>query len=107
MRNLAQSSPYVTASCWFSAGKRAFWASGGCRNPAAGCWQCPNSPTTSSSWGGVLARTRWAPGAAALAGAARAVEAVVADGRSADAALADDESTGERAAVRAIGLGTL
>jgi 16S rRNA (cytosine967-C5)-methyltransferase len=35
------------------------------------------------------------------------VEAVVTHGRSADAALADDESTGERAAVRAIGLGTL
>jgi len=54
-----------------------------------------------------LARARWAPGAAALAGAARVVEAVVTNGRSADAALADDESTGERAAVRAIGLGTL
>src|ERR1700745_2697427 len=52
-------------------------------------------------------RTRWAPGAAALAAAARVVEAVVTHGRSADAALAEDESTGERAAVRAIGLGTL
>ncbi|HEY2275216.1 MAG TPA: 16S rRNA (cytosine(967)-C(5))-methyltransferase RsmB [Steroidobacteraceae bacterium] len=54
-----------------------------------------------------MARTRWAPGAAALAAAARVVEAVVTNGRSADAALADEESPGERAAVRAIGLGTL
>jgi 16S rRNA (cytosine967-C5)-methyltransferase len=56
-----------------------------------------------------LARTRWAPGATALAAAARVVEAVVTNGRSADAALAeaDEESSAERAAVRAIGLGTL
>jgi 16S rRNA (cytosine967-C5)-methyltransferase len=54
-----------------------------------------------------LARTRWAPGAAALAGAARVVDAVVSDGRSADSALARAEGEGERAAVRAIALGTL
>jgi 16S rRNA (cytosine967-C5)-methyltransferase len=54
-----------------------------------------------------LAKTRWAPGAPALAGAARVVEAVVAHGRSADAALADAGSGEDRAAVRAIALGTL
>jgi 16S rRNA (cytosine967-C5)-methyltransferase len=54
-----------------------------------------------------LARTRWAPGAPALAGAARVVEAVVTSGRSADAALADSESADDRSAVRAIALGTL
>ena len=54
-----------------------------------------------------MARTPWAPGAAALAGAARVVEAVATSGRSADAALADADSSGERAAVRAIALGTL
>ena len=54
-----------------------------------------------------MARTGWAPGATALAGAARVVEAVVTGGRSADAALASAEPTVERAAVRAIALGTL
>ena len=54
-----------------------------------------------------MARTRWAPGAAALAAAARVVEAVVTSGRSADAALAQGESADDRAAVRAIALGTL
>ena len=57
--------------------------------------------------GAALARTPWAPGAPALAAAARAVEAVASGGQSADAALAAAESTPERAAVRAITLGTL
>jgi 16S rRNA (cytosine967-C5)-methyltransferase len=54
-----------------------------------------------------LARTRWAPGATALAAAARVVEAVVAHGRSADAALAGGGSGEDRSAVRAIALGTV
>lgn len=54
-----------------------------------------------------LARTPWAPGAPALAAAARAIDAVVTDGRSADAALTAAEASPERAAVRAITLGTV
>jgi 16S rRNA (cytosine967-C5)-methyltransferase len=54
-----------------------------------------------------LARTRWAPGATALASAARVVEAVVTHGRSADAALSSGDFAAERSAVRAIALGTL
>jgi 16S rRNA (cytosine967-C5)-methyltransferase len=54
-----------------------------------------------------LARTPWAPGAPALAGAARAVDAVLSEGQSADAALVAAESLPERAAIRAITLGTL
>ena len=60
-----------------------------------------------------MARTRWAPGATALAGAARAVEAVIARGESADAALrnaaagAHAVAGSDRAALRAIALGTL
>ncbi|HUL47438.1 MAG TPA: 16S rRNA (cytosine(967)-C(5))-methyltransferase RsmB [Steroidobacteraceae bacterium] len=54
-----------------------------------------------------MARTRWAPGATALAAGARVVDAVVAHGRSADAALADAASGADRSAVRAITLGTL
>ncbi len=54
-----------------------------------------------------MARTRWAPGAPALAAAARVVEAVVASGRSADAALAEGDFADDRSAVRAIALGTL
>jgi 16S rRNA (cytosine967-C5)-methyltransferase len=61
----------------------------------------------SPSWGGGLARTRWAPGARALAGAARAVAAVIARGESADVALARLAAGPDRAAVRAIALGTL
>src|SRR5262249_58264300 len=49
-----------------------------------------------------LARSRWAPGAPALAGAARALQAVTERGLSADAALKDAESS----AVRAIALGS-
>jgi 16S rRNA (cytosine967-C5)-methyltransferase len=52
-------------------------------------------------------RTRWAPGAAALAEAARAVCAVVFEGRSADQAVAASDGTPQRAAVRAIALGTI
>src|SRR4029077_2659496 len=103
---MVPSSPYVMTSCSSSA-DGGCWASGKSRNLAGGYSRCPNSPTTWISWVGVLARTRWAPGAAARAAAARVVEAVVTHGRSADAALADDGSTGERAAVRAIGLGTV
>ena len=50
--------------------------------------------------------TRWAPGASALADAARALAAVV-RGRSAEEALARFESAPERAALRAITLGSL
>ena len=54
-----------------------------------------------------MARTPWAPGAPALAAAARAVEEVISCGRSADAALASLANAPERAAIRAITLGTL
>ncbi|MBV8495603.1 MAG: 16S rRNA (cytosine(967)-C(5))-methyltransferase RsmB, partial [Gammaproteobacteria bacterium] len=57
-----------------------------------------------------MARTAWAPGAPALAGAARAVDAVLRRGHSAEAALGSGETYAERAersAVRAITLGTL
>ncbi|HUO18833.1 MAG TPA: 16S rRNA (cytosine(967)-C(5))-methyltransferase RsmB [Steroidobacteraceae bacterium] len=54
-----------------------------------------------------MARTRWAPGAPALAGAARVVAAVALQGRSADAALAAQDLAAERSQVRAIALGTL
>ena len=53
-----------------------------------------------------MVRTPWAPGAPALAAAARAVEAVVSRGASADAALAP-ASGADRAAVQAITLGAL
>ena len=52
-------------------------------------------------------RSRWAPGAAALADAARAVSTVVFEGRSADEALRAFEESSQRAAVRAIALGSL
>ena len=83
-------------------------------------------PTVRASWGGALAsktrdfagtpvshpakspvRTPWAPGAPALAAAARAVDEVVSSGRSAEAALAAHEGDAHRAAVRAIALGTI
>jgi 16S rRNA (cytosine967-C5)-methyltransferase len=54
-----------------------------------------------------LSRTRWAPGAPALAAAARALDAVIFHGQSADPALAAQEGRADRAAVRAIALGTL
>jgi 16S rRNA (cytosine967-C5)-methyltransferase len=54
-----------------------------------------------------LARTPWAPGAPALAAAARAVDEVIGCGHSADAALAGLANGPDRAAVRAITLGTL
>jgi 16S rRNA (cytosine967-C5)-methyltransferase len=52
-------------------------------------------------------RTRWAPGAAPLADAARVVAAVAFGGRSADEALAGFEGSADRAAVRAIALGSI
>src|SRR5437016_80167 len=84
-------------------------------------------PTARDSWGGALAskthdfagtpvnrpekstpvRTPWAPGAPALAAAARAVDEVVSSGRSAETALAAHEGDAHRAAVRAIALGTI
>ena len=84
-------------------------------------------PTVRASWGGALAsktrdfagtqvnppeksapvRTPWAPGAPALAAAARAVDEVVSSGRSAETALAAHEGDAHRAAVRAIALGTI
>lgn len=51
-------------------------------------------------------REQWAPGARALADAARAVSSVVFDGRSADDALRAFDESSQRAAVRAIALGT-
>jgi len=54
-----------------------------------------------------LAPTPWAPGAPALADAARAVASVIAQGRSSDVALAPFDAVAHRAAVRAIALGTL
>jgi 16S rRNA (cytosine967-C5)-methyltransferase len=54
-----------------------------------------------------LASSRWAPGAPALADAARAVNAIASGGRSADAALAPYERSPQRAAVRAITTGTI
>jgi len=54
-----------------------------------------------------LARTPWAPGAPALAAAARAVDEVIRCGHTADAALAGLANGPDRAAVRAITLGTL
>ena len=49
----------------------------------------------------------FAPGASTLAAAARAVSLVAHEGRSADVALAEAETRPDRAAVRAIALGTL
>jgi 16S rRNA (cytosine967-C5)-methyltransferase len=54
-----------------------------------------------------LVRRPWAPGASALARAAQAVDAVISRGESADAALAQYATDAERAAVRAITLGTV
>jgi 16S rRNA (cytosine967-C5)-methyltransferase len=56
---------------------------------------------------GDLARTPWARGAPALASAAKVVDAVLTRGQSADAALACAGTSSERAAVRAIALGTI
>src|SRR2546429_8952081 len=81
-------------------------------------------PTARDSWGGALAskthdfagtpvnrpekstpvRTPWAPGAPALAAAARAVDEVVSSGRSAETALAAHEGDAHRAAVPAVAL---
>lgn len=52
-------------------------------------------------------RTRWAPGASALADAARAISAIVFDGHIADTALLPFAQSTDRAAVRAITLGCL
>lgn len=52
-------------------------------------------------------KSELAPGAATLAAAVRAVSAVAHEGRSADVALLEAESRQDRAAVRAIALGTL
>ena len=54
-----------------------------------------------------MARTPWGPGAPALAAAARAVDEVIRCGHTADAALAGLANGPDRAAVRAITLGTL
>jgi len=53
----------------------------------------------------MIRKTGWAPGAPALADAARAVSAIVFDGRSAEVALAPFANVSDRAAVRAITLG--
>ena len=52
-------------------------------------------------------RSRWAPGAETLAGAARAVAKISFNGRTADDALAPSDTAADRAAVRAITLGTV
>jgi 16S rRNA (cytosine967-C5)-methyltransferase len=52
-------------------------------------------------------RSRWAPGAAALADAARAVSSVAFDGRSTEEVLRAYEESSQRAAIRAIALGSL
>ena len=57
--------------------------------------------------GGKAQRESTAPGAATLAVAARAVDAVISEGRSADAALAGIATGPDRSAVRAIALGSL
>jgi 16S rRNA (cytosine967-C5)-methyltransferase len=54
-----------------------------------------------------LARSPWAPGAAALAAAASALGAVVSAGHSADTALARFDASPDRAAIRAITLGSI
>ncbi len=54
-----------------------------------------------------MARTPWAPGAAALACAAQVVEAVAEQGRSLDAALDEFGQGSDRPAVRAIATGTV
>jgi 16S rRNA (cytosine967-C5)-methyltransferase len=52
-------------------------------------------------------KSRWAPGAAQLADAARAVSSVAFDGRSTDDALRPFDESPHRAAVRAIALGSI
>jgi 16S rRNA (cytosine967-C5)-methyltransferase len=54
-----------------------------------------------------LVRTPWAPGAPALADAARAIVSIVVEGRSSDVALAPFETSPHRAAIRAITLGSV
>ena len=54
-----------------------------------------------------MVRTPWAPGAPALADAARAIVSIVVDGRSSDVALAPYEAAPQRAAIRAITLGSV
>jgi 16S rRNA (cytosine967-C5)-methyltransferase len=54
-----------------------------------------------------LVRTPWAPGAPALADAARAIVSIVVEGRSSDTALAPFETSPQRAAIRAITLGSV
>jgi 16S rRNA (cytosine967-C5)-methyltransferase len=53
------------------------------------------------------ARGRWAPGAEALAAAARAIARIASGGRSAEDALAPFENVPDRSAIRAITLGTV
>jgi 16S rRNA (cytosine967-C5)-methyltransferase len=68
------------------------------------------SPIRSIFRAAALARTPWAPGAPALAAAARAVEAVVVRSLSADAALGvclEEAQPTDASAVRALTLGTL
>lgn len=62
----------------------------------------------SRSWASVLgSRGGWAPGAPALAGAARVLNAVVTEGRSLDAALAASEGSVQRSAIQAISFGAV
>jgi 16S rRNA (cytosine967-C5)-methyltransferase len=55
----------------------------------------------------VAERTKWAPGAEALAAAAQAVARVTVHGRTTDDAFASFERSDDRATIRAIALGTL
>ena len=59
------------------------------------------------NFAGPPVRTPWAPGAPALAAAARAVNQVISKGRSAEAALAVHDRGAHRPAIRAITLGTI
>src|SRR4029453_3845198 len=52
-------------------------------------------------------KARWAPGAESLAAASRAIHRIAVDGRSAEDAPSPFESSRERAAIRAITLGTV
>ncbi|GAC1457088.1 MAG: 16S rRNA (cytosine(967)-C(5))-methyltransferase RsmB [Steroidobacteraceae bacterium] len=54
-----------------------------------------------------MAKSLWTPGAAALAGAAQALDSVLSYGCSAEAALGAFDTAADRAAIRAISLGTI
>jgi 16S rRNA (cytosine967-C5)-methyltransferase len=61
----------------------------------------------SNPWKSKATRSRWAPGAETRAAAARSVAKISFEGRTADDALAPSDAAPDRAAVRAITLGTV